>query len=315
MRILVYGAGVLGSYLAHMLLRGRNDVTLLARGEWKRIIDKDGLVIRHYIQRKTTVDKIKTVDSLASDDVYDIVFVVMQYVQLSEVLPSLAANKSGLVVFVGNNADAARTKAAISTGIAASKNVLFGFQASAGHRENGRVISLHLGGSMTLGGINGEDTGVEVVMSAFKNIKYMLSIQRDMYVWLVYHLALIMPICYACYACGGNLKRVDKSMTFQIIDAINEGFSVLAALDISHESEDAWLGKRSAKTYYLLKLVCKTPLGKLMASDHAMSAVSEMMSLNGAFDELTSQADIKTPSWDLLEQNMPYAKTTETQIQ
>jgi 2-dehydropantoate 2-reductase len=53
MRVLVYGAGVLGSHLAHMLLRGGNGVTLLARGEWKRTIDKDGLVIRHYSQRKT----------------------------------------------------------------------------------------------------------------------------------------------------------------------------------------------------------------------------------------------------------------------
>jgi len=30
MKILVYGAGVLGSYLAHVLVRGGNDVFLLA---------------------------------------------------------------------------------------------------------------------------------------------------------------------------------------------------------------------------------------------------------------------------------------------
>ena len=39
MRILVYGAGVLGCELAHVLLQNKkNDVTLLARGEWKERI-------------------------------------------------------------------------------------------------------------------------------------------------------------------------------------------------------------------------------------------------------------------------------------
>ena len=31
MRVLVYGAGVIGSYLAHMLCTGGNDVTVPAR--------------------------------------------------------------------------------------------------------------------------------------------------------------------------------------------------------------------------------------------------------------------------------------------
>ena len=48
MRILVYGAGVLGCELAHVLMQNKkNVVTLLARGEWKEMIDQKGLVIRH----------------------------------------------------------------------------------------------------------------------------------------------------------------------------------------------------------------------------------------------------------------------------
>jgi ketopantoate reductase len=62
MKILVYGAGVLGSYLAHALLRGGNDVTLLARGKRMRELQESGLVIRHYLQCRTTVDKIRLYD-------------------------------------------------------------------------------------------------------------------------------------------------------------------------------------------------------------------------------------------------------------
>ena len=95
MRILVYGAGVLGCELAHVLMQNKkNVVTLLARGEWKEMIDQKGLVIRHWVQRKTTTERIKTVDTLAPDDYYDLVFVVVQAGQLPDVLPVLKANKS-----------------------------------------------------------------------------------------------------------------------------------------------------------------------------------------------------------------------------
>ena len=108
MRILVYGAGVLGCELAHVLMQNKkNVVTLLARGEWKEMIDQKGLVIRHWVQRKTTTERIKTVDTLAPDDYYDLVFVVVQAGQLPDVLPVLKANKSQYFVFVGNNPQAA----------------------------------------------------------------------------------------------------------------------------------------------------------------------------------------------------------------
>ena len=104
MRILVYGAGVLGCELTHLLLQNqKNVVTLLARGEWKERIDQQGLVIRQWAQCKTTVDRVQTIDTLAPDDVYDLIFVVMQADQLPEILPALKANQSQYVVFVGNN--------------------------------------------------------------------------------------------------------------------------------------------------------------------------------------------------------------------
>ena len=95
MRILVYGAGVLGCELAHVLLQNKkNDVTLLARGEWKERIDQKGLVIRQWAQRKTTVDRVRTIDVLTPEDFYDLVFVVLQAGQLPDVLPVLKANRS-----------------------------------------------------------------------------------------------------------------------------------------------------------------------------------------------------------------------------
>jgi len=105
MRVLVYGAGVVGSYLAHYLYKSGKDITLLARGSWYNKIHEDGLIIRHTLQLKTTKDHINVIDSLFPDDVYDIVFVVVQYCQLADIIPILAANRSKTLVFIGNNAD------------------------------------------------------------------------------------------------------------------------------------------------------------------------------------------------------------------
>ncbi len=41
--MLVYGAGVIGCYLAHVLCAAGNEVTLLARGAWKDALEKTAL--------------------------------------------------------------------------------------------------------------------------------------------------------------------------------------------------------------------------------------------------------------------------------
>ena len=114
MRILVYGAGVQGCELAHRLLQNKkNVVTMLARGEWKERLDQRGLVIRHWAQCRTTVDRVATIDTLAPDDCYDLVFVTMQAGQLPDVLPILKQNKSEYFVFVGNDPHAVEVMQAI----------------------------------------------------------------------------------------------------------------------------------------------------------------------------------------------------------
>ena len=45
MRVLIIGAGVIGSNLAADLFSSGRDVTILARGEWADRLEKNGLVI------------------------------------------------------------------------------------------------------------------------------------------------------------------------------------------------------------------------------------------------------------------------------
>ena len=65
MRTLVFGAGVIGAYLAHVLCEGGNKVCILAREERAESLKKNGLVIYHHLQHKTTKDRVEAVTDIA----------------------------------------------------------------------------------------------------------------------------------------------------------------------------------------------------------------------------------------------------------
>ena len=310
MRILVYGAGVLGCELAHVLMQNKkNVVTLLARGEWKEMIDQKGLVIRHWVQRRTTTERIKTVDTLAPDDYYDLVFVVVQAGQLPDVLPVLKANKSQYFVFVGNNPQA---KQVLEFMQRPADKIAFGFQGTAGRREHDHVVSVYASAGMTVGGATAPLSGTFRIRlkTAFDGTKYKLTFYSDMDEWLKCHIAFILPVCYVCYACNGDLTRATKQQRAAILDAAYEGCEMLKALGIpvnDAENTDYYkpgtAGRRKMDAMVLA--MAKTPLGRLCASDHAMHAVKEMQYLDEAFEALRKQAGTAMPMWEKLRNEMP----------
>lgn len=310
MRILVYGAGVLGCELAHALIQNKkNVVTLLARGEWKEMIDQKGLTIRHWVQRKTTVDRVQTIDTLAPGDCYDLVFVVMQAGQLSQVLPILKENKSSYFVFVGNDPQAKQVLEAMQR---PADKVAFGFQNTAGRREHDRVVSVYASAGMTVGGATAPLSGAfrTRLKTAFDGVKYKLSFYGDMDEWLKCHAAFILPICYVCYACNGDLRRATKQQRGAILDAAYEACEMLKAIGIPVNDADntenfkpGTAGRRQMEA--MLFVMAKTPLGRLCASDHAMHAVGEMHYLDDAFEAMRKQAGTAMPMWEKLRSEMP----------
>lgn len=139
MKILVYGAGVLGCNLARNLFRAGKDVTLLARGNWAAEIKQNGLRVKDKFSPRVSVSRIPVVTKLAPDAQYDVIFVVLRYTQLDSALDTLRENQTKNIVFVGNNVRPRALAAALP-----EKNVLFAFALSAGHRESDRVVSIDL---------------------------------------------------------------------------------------------------------------------------------------------------------------------------
>ena len=91
MKILVFGAGVLGCNLARNFFRAGKDVTLLARGAWGESIQKNGLRIKDKFSPRMSVSRIPVVTELKAEDKYDVIFVVLRYTQLDAILDTVSA--------------------------------------------------------------------------------------------------------------------------------------------------------------------------------------------------------------------------------
>ena len=311
MKIFVYGAGVIGSYLTHVLCAAGNDVTLVARGGWRETLERDGLTIVHHLQKKTTHDRPRIVSGLDSEP-YDLVFAVMQHQQMENILDNLAQINSPLVVLVGNNMSAVEMERTIQARTQTPKTVLFGFQGTGGRREDGKVVCVRFGsGSMSLGGVSAEapDSAKAAVTAAFRGTKYRLTWVHNMDAWYKCHLAFILPVCYLSYTLNCDLTWARGQQIQQMLEAAREGYGLLSTLGypiLPEDTLDKLHGMKGALSYAMMWVMAKTAIGRLAATDHCRHAVAEMEALDTAWTELRTQCpDFPMPTWDVLRTAMP----------
>lgn len=223
MKVLIVGAGVLGSNLAHSLKKG-NDVTILARNKTFENLKNNGLIIKHKLGKKT-VDYFNVIDKLDENDIYDVIFIVSRFSSLDSIVSIIENNKSKNIVFVGNNMSVEKYMNI------KDKNVLFAFFMAAGKKYDGYINSICLN-KITIGRIDGKDTSNEFIKSIFKGTKIKVTIENKMNDYLKSHACAVLPLVFASYKVNGKLKllKKDKEYSLLIMDAIIEGYDVLKKL-------------------------------------------------------------------------------------
>ena len=300
MKILVFGAGVLGCNLARNLFRAGKDVTLLARGSWADEIRQNGLRIKDKFSPRLSVSRIPVVTELKPEDRYDVIFVVVRYTQINSILDALRANGTKNIVFVGNNVRAEALAASLP-----EKNILFAFALSAGHRESDRVASIDLK-KITIGQLRGAPSNELLIGRVFEGTKYKVVYQPNMGDYLLCHAAFVIPAAFACYKTDGNLKKLKGNTAYlsRMIDANIEGYRAIrnAGHEILPKEDADFEGAAYRKTCLrFFKLMCATSLGKICASDHAMNAVGEMSALNRDLKAFFDEQGAPYPIWRELE--------------
>lgn len=295
MRILIIGAGVLGSNLAHSIKKG-NDVTILARNKTYENLKNNGLIIKHKFWKKT-VDHFNVIDKLDENDVYDCIFIVSRFSSLDSIVKIIEKNNSKNIVFVGNNMNAEKY---INI---KDKNVLFAFFMAAGKKYDGYINSICLN-KIEIGRTDGKDISNEFIKSIFKEAKIKVIIENKMNDYLKTHACAVLPLVFASYKVDGNLKllKKDKEYSLLIMDAIIEGYDVLKKLgyEILPKGEYENCVNKKEKCAFIYRFMFSNFIGKMCISDHAMSAREEFILLDNEFEKLKKKSKLETKVYDKL---------------
>ena len=193
-----------------------------------------------------SVSRVPVVSELKPEDRYDVIFVVMRYMQLGSILDALRVNPTRNIVFVGNNVRSAALAASLP-----EKNVLFAFASSAGHRERGYVASVDLK-KITIGQLSGAASNEKLIGQIFDGTKYKVTYEPNMGDYLLCHAAFVLPAAFACYKTDGDLKRLKGNAAYlsRLIDANIEGYRVIrnAGHEILPKADSDFEGKAYRRT-------------------------------------------------------------------
>ncbi len=110
MKILILGAGVIGTTYAWQLSNAGHDVSLFVRKSKREQVEKEGIHIRYKDERIKKSEAMEVtyhpvvVDQFMAQDHYDLIIVSVRAHQLEQVLPELAAYAGSTeILFFGNN--------------------------------------------------------------------------------------------------------------------------------------------------------------------------------------------------------------------
>ncbi len=305
MKILVYGAGCIGSLYAGLLKESGQDVTILALGERLAAIREHGIQLEDAATSRNTDVAVEAVERLDPEDVYDLILVILPKHSVAEVLPILAANRhSPSVMFLGNNA-AGPSELVEALG---PERVLLGFPGAGAVTHGDRIRYLILSAKeqpTTIGELQDADSArLEAIAKALEAAGFPTSTCANMDAWLKTHVAEIAPTAGALYMAGADIERLGRTRDAWVLmlRAIREGFGVLDAHGIpitpSSHRIFRWLPEP------LLIAGMKRKLGGeggRIKIGHAGQARREMKAIADEFRVLTRESGMATPAIDTLD--------------
>jgi len=317
MRILVVGAGVIGSAYALRFAGAGCSVSLLARGERLAALRAEGIVLRHAmlgIEERAEAEILESYEEGAS---YDLVLVALRSGQIESALEELAAARiGGPVLVVGNNLG----DYAAQSRIVGPDRFVLGFGSFGGYRDGKAVVYIdgrtkekpgaeRLSGT-TLGILDeSARPALEAARDAIGGAGLSSKESPDISAWLICHAALVFPLAGAIYAAGGDQARLCRTRD-AIVLGIRAAKELMRALrELCIRLEPAYMRNLGRMPEWILIRM----LSKAFAGEGARVGMFGHANAPGGRDEIGGQAAVldarlrasglNMPSWDRL---LPY---------
>ena len=226
MRILIYGAGVIGCLYAAFFAEAGMDTAVYARGQRLAMLREHGLL---YAKGKQAVQAdVRIIDHVAPDDIYDFVFLTVKENQVHTALKELRENQSPTIVTMVNTLEPYSAWEALC----GEGRLLPAFPGAGGSFE-GNVLHASLTPWIvqptTFGEIDGRQTERTRRLAAlFRKAHIPYQKVADMHAWQLSHLAMVVPIADAYYEAAVPEKAgEDKQLMQQTAQRMQQNFRQL----------------------------------------------------------------------------------------
>ena len=280
MRILIFGAGVIGSLYGALLAEAGYDVSVYARGRRLESLTRDGLLYK----RKGRIRKapVKVLYRLEAEDRYDFIILAVRENQLHAALKDLRQNSSTTIVTMVNSLETYDQWEAIC----GEGRIIPAFP-GAGGGFDGDVLDAALTPRIIQPTTFGKTDGREKELARiFHGAKIPYQIVPDMHAWQLCHLAMVVPIADAYYeAANPEHAGRDAVLIRKTAKQIRDNLNVIAArkIRLSPEKMQAFRLLPVPLVGLILSLVFQSSFGELFMYQHSMKAPDEMRRLNEQF--------------------------------
>lgn len=277
MRILIFGAGVIGSLNGALLAEAGYDVSIYARGQRLESLTQEGLLYK----RKGKIRKapIRVLSKIEEEDRYDLVFLTVRENQLHAALEELRKNSSPIIVTMVNSLETYDQWEEIC-----GKGRIIPAFPGAGGGFDGNVLDAALTPRLiqptTFGKTDGRERALAGVLH---RAKIPCQIVPDMHAWQLCHLAMVVPIADAYYEAadpehaGRNAVLMRKTAK-----QIRDNLDAIAArkIRLSPGKMQAFRLLPTTLVGWILGLVFQSSFGDRFMYRHSMKAPDEMRQLH-----------------------------------
>ena len=301
MRILVIGAGVIGSVYAGRLLDAGNSVTVCARGRRLAELRESGLVLEDATTGQRIRREVAVVEAADAGQPCDLVVVALRHDQMLAAAPMLRGLRAD-VLFFGN-------AAGLTTGLSelVGRRAMFGFPGAAGTRDGEavRFVLIRQQKTMLADADRQRSPRVRSCARLFRAAGFPVTVSGDGAGWLVAHAAFIVPIAFALYRVDAQPGRLatDETLLATMVTATRQLFRALRAAD-NHEipANLRWLYLRLPQRFSVRywRRMLEGPRGELWFAAHARAAPEEMTALAEVLRSAIDKTGRSAPALDWL---------------
>lgn len=286
MRILIYGAGVIGCLYATKFSEAGYNTTVYARGKRLESLRDSGLLYEK--DGKIHKANVHVIDKVVDDDFYDFIFLTVKENQVHTALSELGSNRSPNIVTMVNTLEPySKWEELCGKG-----RIIPAFPGAGGGFEGDVLkadITPWLIQPTTFAEIDGGRTErLSKLASIFKKSHIPYQIVKDMHVWQLSHLAMVVPIADAYYEAKNPEKAwSEKNVMLETARQMNRNFKMLHKSGIALSPQKMHLFRLLPVEILRVGLTFtfKSEFGNMFMYQHAMKAPDEMRQLHEQFYE------------------------------